>query len=49
VGDDSHVVFGQKFAGKKRKCEMARSCDATASSLLPKFGLKSSNIFAQSL
>jgi hypothetical protein len=33
-GDDSQVVSGQKFPGEKRKYEMVRCCDETASSFV---------------
>jgi hypothetical protein len=36
VGDDSHVVFGQKFHGERKKFEMVCSHDATASSFVAK-------------
>jgi hypothetical protein len=35
VGDDSHVAFGKKFPGeKKRMCETVHCRDATTSSLV---------------
>jgi hypothetical protein len=30
-GDDCHVVFGKKFSGEKRKCQMVCRRDATVS------------------
>jgi hypothetical protein len=30
-GGDSHVVFGQKFSGEKKKCETVRCRNATVS------------------
>jgi hypothetical protein len=36
VGDDSHVGFGKKFPGEKRKCEAVRCHDATASCFVVK-------------
>jgi hypothetical protein len=36
VGDDSHVVFGQEFPGKKRKYEMVHCSDAAACSFVAK-------------
>jgi L-lysine 2,3-aminomutase len=36
VGDDSHVVFGKKFPGEKRKFVTEHCSDATASSFVAK-------------
>jgi hypothetical protein len=36
VGDDSHVVFGQKFPRKERMFEKVRFRNATASSFVAK-------------
>jgi hypothetical protein len=36
VEDESHVVFGKKFTGEKRKCETVRCHFATASSFAAK-------------
>jgi hypothetical protein len=49
MGDDSYVVFDQKFPGEKGSVTV-HYCDATASSLtlLPKFRVKSLHIFTQS-
>jgi hypothetical protein len=46
-GDDSHVVFGQKFPGEKgskRRCVVVMQQPVL---LLPKFWAKSSHIFKQ--
>jgi hypothetical protein len=40
-------VFGKKFPGEERKCEMVHCCDATASSIVPTVQVKSSHIFMQ--
>jgi hypothetical protein len=48
VGDDSHVVFRQKFPGEKgsvRRCIVVMQQPVVLS---PKFGVKSSHIFTQS-
>jgi hypothetical protein len=45
---DSHVVFGQKFPGGKRKCVTVRYHDVTVSSFVVKLSAKSSHIFQQS-
>jgi hypothetical protein len=47
-GDDSHIVFGQKFPGEKVN---VKQCDIVMQQpvrLSPKFGAKSSYIFTQS-
>jgi hypothetical protein len=49
VGDNSHVVFGQKFPGEKgtvRRCVIVMQQPVLLS---PKFGAKPSHIFVQLL
>jgi hypothetical protein len=49
LGDDSHVVFGQKFPGEKgslRRCVVMMQQPLL---LLQRFGAKSSHIFTQLL
>jgi hypothetical protein len=47
VGDESHVVFGKKFPGEKRKCETVFCHDATVSSFVAKVQAKSLHILMQ--
>jgi hypothetical protein len=49
VGDDSHVVFGQKNPRWKWKSETVRCRDAIASYFVTKDRAKSSHIFRHSL